>query len=331
MRRVGPALVLAALVVLSGCSTTLPGGQSSPTWTGDEDNPYREATLTVAVDAGATDGRDVTPLVRRALDYWSANAERYAGYPIEYELVPNASNPDVRVVFAETVADCGTEEHTAGCAPVIEHARQVSRPVRVRVRTGFSDESTVQVLKHELGHTLGLGHDDPPRSVMQAKSTLSTLPQRNATDRALPWAGPTMTYHVDYGSVPASEREETRRQVRAALGYFADGAEGTVPDNVTFVRTDDRSAADVTISFAESAPCTSGTGSCGGLQGLDPDGDGAMETYTKLEITIVGVDTDAVGWHVGSWLARGFGLSEDERPAPLRSDDPTVRRSEWWR
>lgn len=332
MSRVGPALVLAVLLVLSGCALSLPDdGRSSPTWTGDPDNPYREETLTVVVENGAGDDRDVTPMVRQALDYWEANAERYAGYPVEYEIRPDAASPDLRVVYTNSITDCGSEEHTAGCSPVIRGARQIDRPVSVRVQSGFSDRSTVEVLKHELGHTLGLRHGDEPREVMQAKSKLTTLPLTNATDRALPWDDPTLTYHVDYGSVPPSERDETRRQIEAALGYFADGAEGTVPENVSFERTDDRAAADVTIRFDDSAPCTQGSGSCGGLQGLDPDGDGAMERYTKLEITIVDLDTDAVGWHVGSWLARGFGLSADERPPPLRSDDPDDRRSEWWR
>lgn len=327
------AVVVAVVLLLAGCSSVLdPGGWPSQTeaWTGDEDNHFRQERLTVGVEAPPGDDRDYRPLVREALDYWEANAERYAGFPIRYDLAPDAADPDVTVRFVTGIDDCGSETHTAGCAPIIDRPAQVNRPVQVRVRTNFSDDSTVQVLKHEFGHTLGLHHDDDPQSVMQPRSLLTTLPQRNATDRAMPWADPGLSVYVDDSNVSAREREETERQVAGALGYFADGADGTVPDNVSFTRTDDRSAADVVVVFADSAPCTTGGGSCGELQGLDPDGDGELETYTRLRIVVAGVDAEARGWHVGFWLARGFGLTDDELPEPLASDDSRVRRSDWW-
>jgi hypothetical protein len=337
MRR---ALVLVALLVMAGCA----GGPASPdatatqtptptpTWDGDPDNHFRERTLTVALADEAGTGRDYAPLVREALDYWEQNAAQFAGFPIEYEFAPNATDPDVRVRFVAEIEECGseTDEFTAGCAPYLKGSGPVDRPVDVRIETGYDDASTVTLLQHEFGHTLGLDHDDEPAAVMSARANLTTLPQPDATDRALPWARPNLTYYVDYGQVPADERPETREQVEAAFGYVADGADGTVPANVTFTRTSNRSAADVVVRFAESDSCTDG-GSCGSLRGFDPDGDGALETYSRLEITVVGVDTEARGWHVGYWTARGFGLRGEELPAPLRTDDPDVRRSEWWR
>lgn len=336
MRQRAVSLLVAALLVLSGC-TLGPGGPSlddgggDPVWTGDEDNPFRQETLTVAVVGSANESRDFTPLVRQALDYWEANSEQYAGYPIEYRLVANDSDPDVRVTFVESVAACGTEEHAAGCAPVITKPGQFDPPVSVEVRTGFSDESTVQVLKHEFGHSLGLNHGDAPQAVMQASSTLTTPPQTDASERALPWRSETFSVYVDVSALPASERDEARRQVRGALGYFADGAEGTVPENVSFVRTDNRTAADITIRATDESPCSTSSGSCGYLLGSDPDGDGAREWYTRLEITVTDLDTEAIGWHVGRWLGVGFGLEGEESPEPLReSASYSERRSDWW-
>ena len=344
MRRV---LALVALLVVAGCAgggpaspanepdptaTRTPTPTATPTWDGDPDNHFRERTLTVALADGAGTGRDYAPLVREALDYWEQNAAQFAGFPIEYEFAPNATDPDVRVHFVAEIEACGpeTDEFTAGCAPYLRSPDEVARPADVRIETGYDDASTMTLLRHEFGHTLGLDHDDDPAAVMAARSTLTTLPQPNATERALPWTSPNLTYYADYGEVPADERDATREQVEAAFGYAADGADGTVPANVTFTRTRNRSVADVVVQFDATESC-SGGGSCGSLSGFDPDGDGALETYSRLTITVVNVDTEARGWHVGYWTAYGFGLRGEKLPAPLRTDDPDVRRSEWWR
>lgn len=320
------ALVL--LVVLTGCSTSY---AENPLWSGDEDDPWREETLTVAIDAPPDDGRDYAPLVREALDYWEQHADEYAGYPIEYEIDADPESPDMVIQFVPSVTDCGTEGHTAGCAPVLTSPAQVNRPVDVRVRTGFSDASTVQVLKHEVGHMLGLRHDDEPQSVMAGTSQLMTPPQRNATERALPWDHSELTVYVDYANVSADDRSEVERQVGVALDYYDRGAEGTVPENVSFVTVRNRSEADVVVQFRDSSPCTSGSGTCGSVSGVDPDGDGALERYTKLQITIVDIDPEAVGWHVGYWLGYGFGFDESgDYPPPLPDADYDDRRSEWW-
>lgn len=293
-------------------------------------NPYGERTLTVAVDSAVNDSRDFAPLVREALDFWEANDRRYVGYAVDYRIVSDAENADVVVRFVGTVDECGREGHVAGCAPYITRG-PVDRPVSVRVRGGFSDASTVRVLKHELGHTLGLNHDDAPADVMSARSLLTTLPQRDASDRANPWNRSTLSVYVDTTAVPDGERRETRRQVNAALDYFADGADGTVPPSLSFVRADSAEEADVVIRFSEDSPCQSGRGSCGAIAGLDPDGDGALETYTRLEITLSGLDTDVVAWHVGRWLGRGMGLEGSELPEPLReSSTYRERHGEWW-
>jgi hypothetical protein len=330
-------LALAALFALSGCTAVAPGGapsaQGTPTpgWDGDPDNPYRQETLTVAVENGVNDSRAFAPLVRAAADYWERNAEQYAGYPVAYEVRPDAEDPDVVVAFVESV-DCGDEDHAAGCADVIDSPGQFDPPLEVRIAGGFSDASTVDVLKHEFGHTLGLTHGDEPQEVMTSQRNLTTLPQPDASERALPWDDADFSVYLDVSNLPPDERDPARRQVRAAVGYFADGAEGTVPENVTYTFTDNRSAADVTVVFVDDLECQSGAGSCGALFGEDPDGDGRLETYASLEVTISDIDTDAVAWHTGRWLGRGFGFEESsDYPPPLRENATyEERRSEWW-
>jgi hypothetical protein len=87
----------------------------------------------------------------------------------------------------------------------------------------------------------------------------------------------------------------------------------------------------VTVRFSDTAACGSGAGSCIATRGTDPDGDGAIERYTHARITLVNLDTDAVGWHVGYWFAAALGAADDdEKPPPFRDASYRDRRSEWW-
>lgn len=285
-------------------------------------------TAADADDRPRDDSRAYAALVREAADYWSTNAERYAGYPVEFVVRPNASDPDVVVRFVDGVPDCGGVTHAAGCAPLITDSRQIQRPESVWVRTGLSDESTALVVKHEVGHLLGLRHDDPPHDVMRSRSVLYTQPMPNATERSFPWRDSAFTVYVDDAN--ASDPAGAREQVDHAVRYYERGAPGML-DNLTFRVVDDPAAADVTVRFDREATCGRSSGSCVRTRGVDPDGDGAIETYTRLDVVLVDLDTEAVGWHVGYWLAFGLGAEDDaEKPPPFRDASRAERRSDWW-
>jgi hypothetical protein len=161
---------------------------------------------------------------------------------------------------------------------------------------------------------------------MQARSVLYTEPQPNATERAFPWADADFTVRVD--AVNASDPAGAQSQVDHALTYYEDDPPG-MPTNLTFERTD--ADAELLIRFGPTTDCRASSGSCIGTYGTDPDGDGAIETYTRVELTLVGLDTEAVGWHVGYWLAHAFGAEADaEKPPPFRDATGRERRSAWW-
>ena len=235
-----------------------------------------------------------------------------------------ANGTDVSLRFVGTVGACGDTEFPAGCAPRIDASTGVDRPATVEVRRGLADESTRLVVRHEAGHLLGLGHTDRPRDVMAHERDLATLPRPNATERANPWNGSTVTVAlVDAGE----DRDRYRAELDYALDYVREGADGAVPADVSVRVVEDPGAADVVVRPASADDCTAGEGSCLFLEGTDPDADGAIETYTSAEIRLVGLDTDAASWHIASQLVGTFHTGDT--PDRLDETDTRERRGAW--
>lgn len=133
----------------------------------DPDNPYGQETLVVASAHAPNDSHHT--MTEDALEYWEGNtSDEYADYPIEYEYEPTAEDPDIRIRWVTEIDSCGENDHEnlAGCADLVTNDREVPETVVVRVETDHSRAETIATLKHELGHTLGLTHDDEPQEVM---------------------------------------------------------------------------------------------------------------------------------------------------------------------
>ena len=328
-RLVLSVLVVATLVLAAGCAglTERPLPDDLAGYAGDPDNPYGDRNLTVAVTATDSE-RSFGPLVREAFGYWETHDQRYLNYSVNVTLVANESDPDVRVSFVPRIDRCGEVANAAGCAPEITDRAQTGDTVEVRALDNLSANSTVRVLEHEFGHALGLGHGDPPRKLMATHTTLTSLPKPNASERALAWNDSTLTVYLT-DDVSAAERE----QIGHALDYYERGADGSVPENVSFRVVEHFENADVVIRPAERSPCASERGSCGSVFGSDSDGDGALEQYRRLEITYTDLDTGTVGWHVARWLGLGFGIENESGYPPILREGTSYdeRRSDWWR
>ncbi len=315
--------------------TTTTRPPSTPPGTPSSGNPWGKRTVTVAVYNYANESRHVAPLVERTLEYWNENAARYGDYAVRFELTEGA-DADIHLEYVHRIAECGHERsnRSVGCAPVLESGTTADPFETVRIVASYSNESTLQIMRHEFGHVLGIEHGEEPMPTMRALSRYRHLARPNATERPVPWADPTLSVHVDASNVSSGSRDEVDAQIGHALRYFETGAEGSVPENVTFVRTENRTNADIRIAFHDDAFDCYGEetdeGSCGTSWGYNTDADAAFEYYSDWTIRLRGVDDDAVGWHVGYWLTEALGLTEDERPSPFRDATYRDRRDDWW-
>lgn len=291
---------------------------STPTAIPSADNPWGKRVVTVRVNDSSAPERDWRGLVAESLAYWNGNASRYTGYEVEFrfvgtvERVPRAE-ADVEVRVIDEITACGVDDATdiIGCAPYPGvNGRHGPGTALVAVEDGLADNTTVQVIEHEFGHTLGIRHGEEPMPLM-ANATVTTERYR---------------VHVDLSDVHEFERPDYREQVEHALEYYAAGAEGFLPGGAEFVRVDEPSEADVVVSFPADASCLDDAdeGSCGEVDHSIPG-----EPY---HVQVAGIDAEAAGWHVGYWLA--VPTAATAFPPPFQNASEVgyeERRSRWWR
>ncbi|WP_394325751.1 zinc-dependent metalloprotease family protein [Halolamina pelagica] len=97
----------------------------------------------------------------------------------------------------------GYDESTVGCAPVYEYVGAADDDkTEIEIEDGYTNESTITTIEHELGHTLGLDHDDADRlELMNATSVINETSITDATEREWPWKQTNFTVYVKAGGV----------------------------------------------------------------------------------------------------------------------------------
>ncbi len=155
-----------AAVALAGCSEIEERADGIRSSRG---HPLSGTTSVSIVDRSHS-GHDLQRLTTEALTYWTANAEEFLDFSVTFELA--SASPDLEVVFLADAAELeGCAEHATeeilGCAPLLEEGHRPERPVTIEVVAGDRPHGEVRITtKHELGHALGLTHDDEPAYVM---------------------------------------------------------------------------------------------------------------------------------------------------------------------
>lgn len=358
-------IAFAFIIILAGCSNApvTPSPAASPT--SDEiqtsepwptvtfsptptteiypNNPWNEQTLVVAVSTNISSDRDYTSMVREAAKYWGTHSNQYAEYPIDFEVVPNASDPDIVVNITRDVAVCGLsyDQEISGCARLINQTAPPQRPETAVVEPAISTQVTIDTIKHELGHLIGVEHGQEPTKIMSHTADYAQyFSEQNLTERDFPWIDRQLTIAIDEASIQnqSMDRETVVSQVRHAIQYHESRKSGEMPDNVTLTLVNDTETADISIHLDGTGRFTLGKmtymtedGSQSEPIGMDIDDDRPLEFYTDYMIIIKGIDDDAVGWHVGLWLSYALGAdSESDLPPPFIDASYSERRSEWW-
>ena len=135
----------------------------------EERHPFADATVTVEIEKNSDTQHDLRANAQRAFEYWETHSETYVGFGIDFEL--SSDDPDMVIAYADTPAGCenvqGYSERVLGCAPLWRPGRTLPRPAIARVVAGARPFGKIAITtKHEIGHILGLGHDDEPREIM---------------------------------------------------------------------------------------------------------------------------------------------------------------------
>lgn len=266
----------------------------------DHPSIYGKTNVSLYVDSSQID-RNISSIIDNSTAFWEAHAERTAGYPIQYQRVNSIGAAD-QILRYESVAECGDHNITDynGCA---------DRPdgdvgqwtISGSVEQNLSDPYLQETTTHELGHMLGLTHDDPPGYVMEIN--LSTFTAN--------------TTRVAFETADGDAMDPTvKQEAAAALDYYA---ERNVRSKYGFrwqeVATPEEAHLVIRVDSEGCAPDRE-AGSC------------TREWYYGNQNTIMidEIDDENVAYHVGYHLA-AFLL--DERPPELSPDAEYDERENW--
>jgi len=352
------AVIIAGLIVISGCGAAgSPSSTATPTDTPTTDadtvtrtptptatdtpvptptstpeltatplpaaahNPWEKQEITVAISNTGEPDRNFEPLIESALEFWEQNATNTTDYEVEFDLVNDTSRADIVVSFVEDVGSCGPErEEAIGCAPVYEYVGQADAQSNVEIETGYDNESTVLILKHEFGHTLGLDHNDTePTWFMDAKISVGTFPKPDVDERDWKWKAHTITVYADVDAAVETRRDKLREEVRMTVNRYNRYEHEYIPENASIQIVDNPEKADIVVKIVDETP--SGDYSEVDIWGRDVDEDGSLEYYSEATIYIRDEYHDDVGQYAGYWM--GYILYADSD-----SDLPGVYRPE---
>lgn len=292
--------------------TDTPTPTESPTQTATANptpapnNPWDERIVNVAVHDQTDSDRNFASAVRPALEYWNGAVAKHTEYNVTFVLESDVESADVdfTVVASEPIEYCGgpiENDSTVGC---------YKNSHRVDVYVNQTNLQFQHTTAHEIGHALGIDHGEKPLWVMATAAVNPSGRVTNASDRENPW---NVSRTLKLGVADGTEnRDRVLRELDQVTDYYntndqylPGGMEVEVVDHwyQAHVIVDTSPPPSADISEGASKPFTSG---------LDYDADPAWERYQRWQVYLH--DVDDVEWHVGHWMGRSLGHSENELP-----------------
>lgn len=294
-------------------------------------NPWGTDPVKVAIANLANESRNIAPLVRDAIAYWEGPNSTHGDYPVDYLLVEDPDDAQIVIQFVEEIHSCGDGEvdRTMGCAPILTSDSNPGPYTQIQVRSGYTDETTVEIIKHELGHTRGLEHGEGPMPLMAATDTNAKhFPVTDAVDRPNPWQKNTLKIYL---SPEAGWSENTlENAAMEAIKYYNDGAGGWYRATVTFTLTDSKEDADIVIrANANDDLGFEGGGYGWDIKGEQLDSDRPLERYTHATLYLGSVNKQYGEWYVGALLGYSLGAqNQTDLPEPFA--DPDNADDKWF-
>jgi hypothetical protein len=324
---------------LSGCLRT-----STPTENGDNGdggdganggglfggnvaNPWGTSPITVKTTNETKSPRNFNRMVSSAIRYWNKNISE-VGFEGEFKITSD-DQAHMEVKIVESIDSCGTESNSeaVGCAPYYSSKGDAEgERTTVKIESGYQDDATEKIIRHEIGHTLGLKHEDASKwPVMKAKTTVPKVTQPTVYEKDNPWETQTISVYYDLQNIQASKKDKAVSEFNRAIEYY-NTESSLLPNDVTVKREQNPNKSQIIITFDSKIDGVS----VADWSGYDSDGDKTLESYTEATIAInPNADPNTYGWHVGFWMGQTFGIrSPDGLPDPFNSPE-SADRVDW--
>lgn len=195
---------LCAAVLLGGCQISME--------TLEEAGDAVEEPYVIGIE-NETEQNVAGPL-REAVDWWDGREHEYdSAWEGEFVVRPDAENPDIVVLVADTV-DCNSQAQA--CAPKYNDSTQIALGDST-MRFGLADvpnrAGLVKTLKHELGHVRGVSHCEPPHWLMGCPDS-AAYEDKNYNTRDFAWRTQTLSVYLE------TDDPTARGDVRAVLDEY---------------------------------------------------------------------------------------------------------------